>query len=78
MSLTNKSFLGVVLISALGYYYRNWTSLAYVVSMFGLPPFLMFLLLPESPWWLHSQGKINEANAVIKSIVEGEKVDEFQ
>ena len=60
-----------MLISLLAYHFPSWTRMAHVVSLFGLPQFMLFLVMPESPWWLHSQGKIKEANLVMRSIVEG-------
>lgn len=65
-TLTNMTFaVGIALFAALGYYIRQWRSLAMVANSPGLLFFLLCVTLPESPRWLYSRGRMAEAELVL-------------
>ena len=59
------------MITFLAFHIPSWSQLSFAVSFISLPFLLFALVLPESPHWLHSKGRLREANEVIKRIVEG-------
>ncbi|XP_060072912.1 organic cation transporter protein-like [Ylistrum balloti] len=65
---------GLVILGGLGYAFRQWKYTEIACSA----PIAFFLLywwlIPESPRWLISQGKIDEANKIIKKAAKVNKV----
>lgn len=67
--------VGYVFLAIEAYFIRNWRTLT-VISIF--PSFVVLLVfksIPESPRWLASQGKIKEAEQILRKI---EKENGFQ
>ncbi|XP_044516256.1 solute carrier family 22 member 15-like [Gracilinanus agilis] len=68
-SLTNMTFaVGIAFYAVLGYYIRDWRTLVFVSNSPGAFFFLLSYLLPESPRWLHSQGAVEKAEAIMQYI----------
>ncbi|XP_048406881.1 solute carrier family 22 member 15 isoform X4 [Stegostoma tigrinum] len=70
-SLTNLVFaIGIAAFSVIGYYIRDWRTLAAVANCPGVLFFLLFIPIPESPRWLYSHGKTEEAEEVLQYIAQ--------
>ncbi|NWW47346.1 S22FL protein, partial [Pedionomus torquatus] len=68
-SLTNMTFaVGIAVYALLGYYVREWRYLTLVSNTPGVIFLLLSFMLPESPRWLYSQGKMAEAEDVLQYI----------
>ncbi|NXN25436.1 S22FL protein, partial [Nycticryphes semicollaris] len=71
-SLTNLTFaVGIAVYALLGYYVREWRYLTLVSNTPGVIFLLLSFMLPESPRWLYSQGKMAEAEDVLQYIALG-------
>ncbi|XP_076057960.1 carcinine transporter [Oratosquilla oratoria] len=66
---------GMLLLSAVAYLVRDWVYLCLVTSL----PFFSYIIywwfLPESPRWLLSQGRLNEANRILQSMARVNKTE---
>ncbi|NP_001079621.1 solute carrier family 22 member 15-like [Xenopus laevis] len=75
-SLTNLIFaVGIAFYALLGFYIRNWRTLAFVANSPGIFFLLLSFVLPESPRWLYSRGYTAEAEAVLESMAAGNGVE---
>ena len=67
----SRSF-GVILIYSLGSFLK-WYQTAYIGMIFPFMAFLLLLILPESPYFLVSVGKIEDATKSLKKLHESTK-----
>ncbi|CAF2535185.1 unnamed protein product [Rotaria sp. Silwood2] len=56
-------------------YIRTWRALTGAISLFTVPFVFFYFVLPESPRWLISQGRFNEAEKVLRRIAVDNKRD---
>ncbi|KAB7493648.1 Solute carrier family 22 member 3 [Armadillidium nasatum] len=70
MGMLYQGFFGVgfCLIPAIAYYIRDWRNLQLAISIPSTVLLLYFKILPESPRWLLSQGREEEAVKILKEI----------
>ncbi|XP_063047999.1 solute carrier family 22 member 15 [Engraulis encrasicolus] len=70
-TLTNMTFaVGIALFAALGYFIRPWRNLAMAANSPGVLFFLLCVTLPESPRWLYSRGKTQQAEQVLQELAQ--------
>lgn len=63
--IATSATLGHTLLSALAFFFRDWRSLQLSVCIISLPFVLIIIFLPESPRWLMSVGRNDEARDVV-------------
>ncbi|XP_066463081.1 solute carrier family 22 member 16 [Eleutherodactylus coqui] len=66
--------VGVMVVALVGYLVRAWWIYQIILSLLTLPFILCCWMLPETPFWLHSQGKRKKVESVIATIQKWNKV----
>ncbi|XP_071818785.1 organic cation transporter protein-like [Apostichopus japonicus] len=57
---------GIMLLSILAYFIRKWRILQLVTTLPGILTLVLLPLIPESPRWLISKGRYEEARVIIR------------
>ena len=63
--------VGITLLSLVAYHLPDWRTLATFTSLLGLPLVFLHFYLPESPRWLLTQNRQEEAVKVMMSLAKG-------
>ena len=59
---------GWLTLALLAYFIRDWRSLTMSTSLMGLVALALHWIMPESPKWLFSVGRVGEAEAIVRDI----------
>ena len=52
----------------MAYWFKDWHKIQWMLALYVMPFFVYYWLVPESPRWLLSQGKVDEARRVLLKI----------
>lgn len=59
--------INMIIFLILGYFLPSWRTLCVVAALPALLGYLFYIFIPESPRWLLSQGRTEEAEAVLQT-----------
>ncbi|CAF0791707.1 unnamed protein product [Adineta steineri] len=59
---------GEFFLVLMAYIFRTWRTLTLVITLFTIPFCFFYFILPESPRWLVSKGRFDEAETILRHI----------
>ncbi|CAF1208581.1 unnamed protein product [Adineta ricciae] len=64
---------GQFFLVAFAYFIRTWRTLTWAISIFTIPFMFFYFILPESPRWLVSKGRFEDAEKILRKIANENK-----
>lgn len=61
---------GMFLLTAVAYFVRDWVNLQLATSIYAVLLLSLYWFMPESPRWLITQGRVQEAKEVLEKVAE--------
>ncbi|XP_042219669.1 organic cation transporter protein-like [Homarus americanus] len=65
--------LGITILPGFAYFIRDWRYLELAIGLFSSSLIAYYWILPESPRWLASQGRVQDALVILKDIARTNK-----